>query len=256
MGVAKQRGMRIVTVFMLVGTSGCACGIDPVVDTINSSSEENVAGDANSNTTVDDVEVEEANLDADTNVDADADVDADVDTNVEDSGNVSIDVNVGAGDGDANDDGDDVDGGASARGDGFVLEAHYQGPVDERVDLVPGFDDALAGSVDSVEWLVRGPVLDTPTIFDDEDGFAWGAPQLDDVDDALDEYTLAARFGEEARAPFAWTTESSWCSNGTCDGRAVSAACTATIVLRVWLLDGTARELTIDHESARPACWW
>lgn len=244
-----MRIVTLVTVCVSASFSGCACGIDPVVDTITS--EENVAGDANSTTTVDDVEIEEASVDADTNVDADANVD------VEDSGNVDIDVNIGGGGGD-NDDNDDnndeeTEGGASARGDGLVLEASYQGPVDERVDLVPGFDDTLL--IDSVEWLVRGPVLDTPTVFDDEAGFAWGAPQLDDANDALDEYTLAARFGEEARAPFAWTTESSWCSDGTCDGRAVSAACTATIVLRVWLVDGTAREVTVAHESARPACW-
>ncbi len=250
MRVAKHGGMRIVTlvtVCVSASFSGCACGIDPVVDTVNN--EENVAGDANSNTTVDDVAVEEANVDADTNVDADA--------NVENSGNVDldVDVNIGGGsdDSESTDEQEQSEGGSFTRGDGFVLEARYQGPVDERVDLVPGFDEGLV--VDSVEWIVRGPVLDTPTIFDDADGFAWGAPQLDDASDALDEYLLAARFGEEARAPFAWTTESSFCGDGTCDGRAVSAACTATIVLRVWLVDGTAREVTVAHESARPACW-
>lgn len=237
MCVALHGVMRIVTlvtVCVSASFSGCACGIDPVVDTVNS--EENVAGDANSSTTVDDVAVEEANVDADTKVDADA--------------NVDVDVNIGAGGTDEQEQGE---GGSFTRGDGFVLEAHYQGPVDERVDLVPGFDDVLV--VDSVEWLVRGPVLDTPTIFDDADGFVWGAPQLDDANDALDEYTLAVRFGEEARAPFAWTTESSWCTGGTCDGRAVAAACTASIVLRVWLIDGTVREVMVAHESARPACW-
>jgi hypothetical protein len=231
--------MRIVTLLLASGMSGCACG--PVVDTVNTN--QDVAGDANSSTTLDDVAVEEANVDADTQVDADV--------NVEDSGNVDVDVNIGTGRDDASN--HDDDGGATARGDGFVLEATYQGPVDERVDLVPSFDDALA--IDSIEWLVRGPVLDTPTLFDDGDGFAWGAPQLDDVDDALDEYTLAVRFIENAGEPFAWTTASSWCVDGVCDGRAVSAACTATIVLRVWLSDGTSREAAVDHESARPACW-
>lgn len=253
MRVAMQPRMKKITFaralplcsLLLMAFSAGACGgvggIDPNVDTVNAT--ENVDGDSNSSTTVDDVAVEEANVDAD----ADVDVDVDVGADVADSGNIDVDVNIER-------EPQSERGGASTSGEGVVLEATYQGPIDERVDLVPGFDDALVSLIDSVEWIARGPVFGPATIFDDEDGFAWGAPQFDDVDDTLDEYTLAVRMSDEALDAFAWTTESAWCTDGVCDGRAVSAACSATIVLRVWFTDGTSRDVAVDHESARPTC--
>ncbi len=110
---------------------------------------------------------------------------------------------------------------------------------------MPSADASL--DVASVEWIARDVVFDAPTIFDDADGFDWGAPNDNG------EYVLAARFDDQALAPFSWTADTAFC-DGDCHGRAVSAACSAQIVMRVWLADGTTREATADHESARPTC--
>lgn len=221
-----------ILVISLTGSSlvGCTCGaVEVPIGEVTASSEENVAGDSSHETNVDEVDVEEANVDVDVENDVDVDVDVDVGQGEDRELRDATDVGVA---------------------DGITVEARYQGPIDERVDLTVSFDDDVRAAVDSIEWLVRDPVLDEPTVFDDEDGFAWGEPQSNDPV----EYTLAVRFDDMA-APFAWTTESSLCVDDACDGRAVSAACAATIVLRAWLTDGSAREAIVHHESARPACW-
>lgn len=181
-------------------------------------------------------EVHEVNVDE---VDVDTDVDAEVNADVDAEGSVALE-------GDPASDAE-PHGGTTAVGEGVAFEYLYQGPIDERADLRPS---ATELAVDSVEWLLVDVVRGAPTVFDDAEGFDWGEPQYEDGT-----YVLATRFGDEALAPFVWDTTTRLCDAGGCHGRAISAACRADVVMRVWLTDGSSLDARAVHESARPACW-
>jgi len=201
-----------------------ACDVGGVV----ASTETNVEGDNETNATVDDVAIDELVVDADTSIDVDA--------------NVEIDAFIGGGD-------DIVAGSQHARGDDVAFSMAYRGVIFEEARLTPSYAPGLA--ISSIEWLVRAPVFDEPTIVDDAAAFAWGEP--DEIDADGDTFVLAALFGDDVNVTFLWDTQTRFC-DGECAPRSISAVCDAEVVLRVWLTDGTSREAIGDHTSARVTC--
>jgi hypothetical protein len=233
---------------MLASLSACDLG------GVNAASSTAVDGDSVQNVELDDVAIDDLTVDADTNTDIDTNVDASAEGHV----NIDVDADVQV-DGDAD---GDVQGDTHAVANGFSFTVDYRGVVFEQARLAPSFSSDL--SIASVEWLVRAPQFDEPTIVDDAAAFAWGAP--DSVTEEGDEYLLGALFNgtptdiegaasdhSDVEQAFVWDTATRRCV-ADCAPRSISAVCKADIVLRVWLVDGTAIDAVADHISARVTC--